>query len=180
MFYTAHYDHLGIDPDAKGDDIYNGAADNGTGCGMLLEMARAYAEAKVQPAARGDLCGGDGGGAGAAWAQEYLGMHPPIPAKEIALDLNYDMLMPLWDSVVRRRVGGAERTTFYPVVEKTAQAFHLELQAGDQTPGCGHYYRWDHGSAWQGLGFRHFPLVQGTLFEGHDAAWGMRSGEGVL
>ncbi|MGA7244606.1 MAG: peptidase M28, partial [Terracidiphilus sp.] len=24
VFYTAHYDHLGIDPDAKGDGIYNG------------------------------------------------------------------------------------------------------------------------------------------------------------
>jgi hypothetical protein len=34
VLYTAHYDHLGIDPDAKGDGIYNGAADNGTGCGI--------------------------------------------------------------------------------------------------------------------------------------------------
>jgi hypothetical protein len=24
VLYTAHYDHLGIDPDAKGDNIYNG------------------------------------------------------------------------------------------------------------------------------------------------------------
>ncbi len=39
VIYSAHYDHLGIDPDAKGDGIYNGAADNGTGCGILLEMA---------------------------------------------------------------------------------------------------------------------------------------------
>ena len=36
VLYTAHYDHLGIDPDAKGDGTYNGAADNGTGCGILL------------------------------------------------------------------------------------------------------------------------------------------------
>ncbi len=35
VIYSAHYDHLGIDPDAKGDGIYNGAADNGTGCGIL-------------------------------------------------------------------------------------------------------------------------------------------------
>jgi hypothetical protein len=26
VLYTAHYDHLGMDPDAKGDNIYNGAA----------------------------------------------------------------------------------------------------------------------------------------------------------
>ena len=45
VLYTAHYDHLGIDPTAPGDNIYNGAADNATGCGILLEMARAYATA---------------------------------------------------------------------------------------------------------------------------------------
>src|SRR3984885_5945668 len=49
VLYTAHYDHLGIDPNAKGDNIYNGAADNGTGCGILLEMARAFAQTKPSP-----------------------------------------------------------------------------------------------------------------------------------
>ena len=49
ILYTAHYDHLGIDPTAPGDKIYNGAVDNGTGCGILLEMVRAYASAKTRP-----------------------------------------------------------------------------------------------------------------------------------
>ena len=49
VLYTAHYDHLGINPDAKGDNIYNGAADNGTGCGILLEMARAFAQSPARP-----------------------------------------------------------------------------------------------------------------------------------
>src|ERR1700723_1610467 len=40
--YSAHYDHLGIDPTLTGDNIYNGAVDNGTGCGILLEMAHAF------------------------------------------------------------------------------------------------------------------------------------------
>ncbi len=42
ILYTAHYDHLGIRPDMPGDNIYNGANDNATGCGILLEVARAY------------------------------------------------------------------------------------------------------------------------------------------
>ena len=50
VLYTAHYDHLGIDPLANGDRIYNGAADNGTGCGILLELARAFAQSTMQPA----------------------------------------------------------------------------------------------------------------------------------
>ena len=41
VMYTAHYD-LGFVPGMAGDNIYNGAADNATGCGMLLEMARAW------------------------------------------------------------------------------------------------------------------------------------------
>jgi Zn-dependent M28 family amino/carboxypeptidase len=41
VFYTAHWDHLGVGlPDAKGDKIYNGALDNASGTAMLLELAR--------------------------------------------------------------------------------------------------------------------------------------------
>ena len=52
IIYTAHYDHLGIHPNEPGDNIYNGAADNATGCGILLELARAYSSAKEKPKRR--------------------------------------------------------------------------------------------------------------------------------
>ena len=55
VIYTAHYDHLGIRPDQPGDNIYNGADDNATGCGVLLEMARAMSEAEAAPKALHDL-----------------------------------------------------------------------------------------------------------------------------
>jgi hypothetical protein len=45
VLYTAHYDHLGIDPSQPGDKIYNGANDNATGCGILLELARVGSDA---------------------------------------------------------------------------------------------------------------------------------------
>ena len=46
VMYTAHWDHLGVGaPDAKGDRIYNGARDNGTGVAELLELGRAFAQA---------------------------------------------------------------------------------------------------------------------------------------
>ena len=48
VIYTAHWDHLGKDPDLKGDQIYNGAADNASGSAGLLEIARAYT--KLSPA----------------------------------------------------------------------------------------------------------------------------------
>jgi Zn-dependent M28 family amino/carboxypeptidase len=41
VVYSAHWDHLGIgNPDDKGDRIYNGARDNGTGIASILELAR--------------------------------------------------------------------------------------------------------------------------------------------
>jgi len=42
VIYTAHWDHLGRDPRLKGDQIYNGAADNAAGVAVLLELAQAY------------------------------------------------------------------------------------------------------------------------------------------
>ncbi len=45
----AHWDHLGrAQPDADGDDIYNGALDNATGVGGLLELARTLAPTKPE------------------------------------------------------------------------------------------------------------------------------------
>ena len=50
IVYTAHWDHLGVGkPDAKGDTIYNGAIDNGSGSAALLEMARAFKNMKEKP-----------------------------------------------------------------------------------------------------------------------------------
>ena len=49
VIYSAHYDHLGIVPGMPGDNIYNGAQDNATGCGILLEIARVFAAARQQP-----------------------------------------------------------------------------------------------------------------------------------
>jgi len=168
VFYTAHYDHLGIDPDLKGDNIYNGAADNGTGCGILLELARAFAEGPTRPP-HSILFAAVTAEEQGLLGSQYLGMHPPIPVSQIALDLNYDMLMPIGDPL-SAEVSGAERTTFYPVVESTAKAFNLTLEP-DKFPGAGHYYRSDHFS-FARVGVPSFSVGQGTLFEGHDAAWG--------
>ncbi len=42
VIYSAHWDHLGRDPNLKGDQIYNGAADNAAGVAVLLELAKAF------------------------------------------------------------------------------------------------------------------------------------------
>ena len=168
VFYTAHYDHLGIDPNAKGDGIYNGAADNGTGCGILLEMARAFAQSSQTPPHAMYFAAVTAEEQGLLGSQ-YLGQHPPVPARDITLDLNYDMLLPI-GVPLSASLGGAERIDFWPTVQTVAKDFDLKLLP-DPEPGAGHYYRSDHFSlARQGIPA--FSVDQGALFEGRDEAWG--------
>jgi Zn-dependent M28 family amino/carboxypeptidase len=168
VLYTAHYDHLGIHPNEPGDNIYNGAADNATGCGILLELARAYAEAPQKPA-RTILFAAVTAEEQGLLGSKYLGEHPPLPASNISLDLNYDDVQPFGDpeQVV---VSGSERTTVSPLVERVAQAFHLSIQPDDH-PEAGHYYRSDHFSMAR-VGVPAFSVNEGALFKGHDLAWG--------
>jgi Zn-dependent M28 family amino/carboxypeptidase len=173
VLYTAHYDHLGIDPAAKGDNIYNGAADNGTGCGILLEMAHAFAHS-TQPPPHDVYFAAVTAEEQGLLGSQYLGMHPPVPAGQIALNLNYDMLLPV--GVPRSAdLNGAERIAFWPTVQSVAKAFDLELLP-DPTPMAGHYYRSDHFSLAR-VGIPAFSVDQGELFEGHDLAWGHAQNE---
>jgi len=168
VIYSAHYDHLGVDPSLSGDKIYNGAVDNGTGCGILLELAHAFATAAVkppQPVLFASVTAEEKGLLGS----QYLGKHLPIPAARIALDLNFDAVKPIGvpESV---SVTGAERTSFYPAVEKTAAAFGFEIQ-GDAEPGAGHYYRSDHFSLAR-AGVPGFSIDTGSKFANHSDEWG--------
>lgn len=168
ILYTAHYDHLGIHADEPGDNIYNGAADNATGCGILLELARAFAGAQQKPR-RTVLLAAVTAEEQGLLGSKYLGEHPPIPAHDISLDLNYDDVQPFGDpqQVV---VSGAERTTIYSLVQKVAGDFELSIQP-DSVPEAGHYYRSDHFSMAR-VGVPSFSVNEGALFKGHDAAWG--------
>jgi len=171
VLYSAHYDHLGIDPDMKGDNIYNGAGDNGTGCGILLELARAFSQTRPPHSIYFSAVTAEEQG---LLGSQWLGMHPPVPASQITLDLNYDMLDPI-GVPTSTEIGGAERTTFYPEVEKTAKAFDLTIET-DQFPGAGHYYRSDHFS-FARVGVPAFSIGQGTLFAGHPPEWGKEQAE---
>jgi Zn-dependent M28 family amino/carboxypeptidase len=167
VLYTAHYDHLGIDPGAKGDGIYNGAADNGTGCGILLEMARAFAQSSARPPHAMYFSAVTAEEQGLLGSQ-YLGEHPPVPARDITLDLNYDMLLPI-GVPLSADLGGAERIDFWPTIKAVAKDFNVELLP-DPDPSAGHYYRSDHFSLAR-AGIPAFSVDEGVLFEGHDEAW---------
>ena len=173
VLYTAHYDHLGVRPDMPGDNIYNGANDNATGCGILLELAQVFSLAAQRPR-RSILFASVTAEEQGLLGSEYLGKHPPVPASKIALDLNYDDVPPL-GAPEEVEVSGSERTTFHPTVQALAKDFRLTIRP-DSRPEAGHYYRSDHFSLAR-VGIPAFSVNEGMKYKGHDAAWGMQQAD---
>jgi Zn-dependent M28 family amino/carboxypeptidase len=169
VLYTAHYDHFGIRPDMPGDNIFNGANDNATGCGILLELARAFGTAAQKPR-RSILFAAVTAEEQGLLGSEYMGKHPPIAAGKITLDLNYDDVKPL-GAPEEVEVAGAERTTFYPAVVATAKQFRLAIRP-DALPEAGHFYRSDHFSLAR-VGIPAFSINEGMKYKGHTEAWGL-------
>ena len=104
-------------------------------------------------------------------------MHPPVPARDLSLDLNYDELLPLGD-VTGVRAGGAERTTVFPLFEALAKQDNLTVQKGGADTGGG-YFRSDHFSLAR-VGVPAFSVGEGGPFVGHDAEWSKRSRAATL
>lgn len=87
---SAHYDHVGVD----GEEIYNGADDDGSGTTGVIEVARAFAKSKkdghgprrsilflLVTAEEKGLMGSD-----------YYTRHPVFPLENTVTDLNIDMI----------------------------------------------------------------------------------------
>ncbi len=87
----AHYDHVGTgSPDAKGDTIFNGADDDGSGTTGVLGIAEAFA--KGAKPKRSILfvwhCGEEKG----LWGSEYFTKFPTVDLKQVITQLNIDMI----------------------------------------------------------------------------------------
>jgi Zn-dependent M28 family amino/carboxypeptidase len=141
VVFTAHWDHLGIGRAVLGDTIYNGAADNATGCALLLELARAWSAQSPKPK-RSALFLAVTAEEKGLLGSNYYAHNPLISLGKTALDLNFDMILPLGvpESVV---VNGADRTTAWPTVKAAAERNHLEIEA-DPRAHLGTFYRSDH------------------------------------
>lgn len=141
VLFGAHWDHLGIAANVNGDNIYNGAIDNGTGCGIVLDIARVWSSLRDKPRRSAMFAFWTAEESGLRGA-EYYGAHPVAPASQTAVNLNFDAIFPsarTQDIVVT----GAERTTAWPIVQEAAKRFDFEI-APDPRPEQGSYYRSDH------------------------------------
>jgi Zn-dependent M28 family amino/carboxypeptidase len=93
VFYSAHWDHLGIGaPDASGDRIFNGAVDNGAGLSLLLELANAFGKGPKpdRSVVFMALTAEEQGLLGS----EYYGQNPLYPLATTVADLNMDSPRP--------------------------------------------------------------------------------------
>ena len=101
-------------------------------------------------------------------------MHPPEPIRDLTLDLNFDELLPI-GVPTSVQVNGAERTSFYPAVEKTAAAFGLQIQpdvrpwrASTIAPTT---------SAWPASACRHSPSMKEISSPAIPRGWGKQQKE---
>jgi Zn-dependent M28 family amino/carboxypeptidase len=170
VVFSAHWDHLGVGEAVNGDSIYNGAADNATGVAMILEMARAWATLPEKPRRSAIFLAVTAEESGLLGSQ-YYGQHPVVPAGKTAAALNFDMFMPFGraSDVV---LTGAERTSFYPIVEEAARRFHLTIKP-DPRPEAGTYYRSDHFS-FARVGIPSFSVDGGSDLLGKPAGIGAK------
>lgn len=162
VLFTAHWDHLGIGPSVTGDKIFNGAADNATGCAIVLEIARAWAGLARKPR-RSALFVFVSAEESGLRGSEYYAQHPLMPLSKTYVNLNYDGLLPIgrMSSVV---VNGAERTSLWPAVQQMTKRFSLTIEP-DPAPEQGYFYRSDHFSLAKG-GVPAFSINPGSEFPG--------------
>jgi len=88
----AHYDHVGMNPNAAGaDKIWNGADDDGSGTTAVLAIAEALAKSAKRPK-RSILfvwhCGEEKG----LWGSQYFTTFPTVDLKNVVAQLNIDMI----------------------------------------------------------------------------------------
>jgi Zn-dependent M28 family amino/carboxypeptidase len=142
VIYSAHWDHLGIGkPDAKGDSIYNGAADNASGTAALLEIARAFKSLPEKPERTViflTVTAEEQGLLGSA----YYAQHPVYPLAKTVANLNIDVLNtygPTKDITYSGK--GQSELEDYLNEEATKKGRYL---APEDHPEAGHYFRSDH------------------------------------
>ena len=173
VIFTAHWDHLGVGRAVVGDTIYNGAADNATGTALVMELARAWAAQSPKPK-RSALFLAVTAEEKGLLGSKYYAQNPLVPLGKTAINLNFDMILPLgeFESVV---VTGADRTTAFATVKKAAEDNQLAIEP-DQRAHLGVFYRSDHFSMAR-AGVPAFSVGAGRKIKGKPTDFAMKAAQ---
>lgn len=93
IMLSAHMDHLGVGRPVDGDNIYNGADDDASGCVAVLELARFLARKRVERTVIFVFFGSEEtatqeGGQG----DQFFLAHPVVPLNSIVANLEFEMI----------------------------------------------------------------------------------------
>ncbi len=152
VVYSAHWDHLGIgEKDASGDNIYNGALDNASGCASILAIAEAITKLpkKEQPK-RSQVflfpTAEEQGLLGAEWYAK----HPIFPLEQTAANINHDGAN-FYGLTTDYGALGANRSSLWEIIQDVLKERGMTFSP-DESPEQGFFFRSDH-----------FPFAKGGV-----------------
>jgi Zn-dependent M28 family amino/carboxypeptidase len=167
VLYTAHHDHLGRIPTAPGvDGIFNGALDNASGCATVLAIAQAATFARPKRSILVAFVTAEEQG---LLGSEWMARHPPIPASQIAADINLDSVN-RWGKTTDLGELGLGKSSADAVVKKVA-AEQGRTVHGDPFPDRGAFYRSDMFS-FARVGVPPVAVKGGPDYSGQPKGWG--------
>ena len=169
ILYTAHWDHLGIDKKLEGDQIYNGAADNGTGIAAILNLARAF-KALPDGTDRSILFIGFTAEEFGLLGSQYYGENPVFPFEKSVAAINIDMLKFI-DQTNDIIVLGRGKSELDDFVANAAKKVGMHI-IGDLYPEENFYYRSDNINLAK-KGLPALALNMGIDSREHGKEWGM-------
>ena len=173
VIYSAHWDHLGRNPNMGGDQIFNGALDNASGTAALLELAEAFTELKPAPK-RSVLflfvTAEEKGLLGA----KYYATHPLYPMTKTLANLNIDVINP-WGRTRDINVIGYGSSSLEDLLQDFAKA-QGRVATPDSEPEKGRYYRSDH-FEFAKLGVPAIYLKGGIEYLGKPSGYGHKKSE---
>ncbi|HEY6985573.1 MAG TPA: M28 family metallopeptidase [Rhodanobacteraceae bacterium] len=140
VVYSAHWDHLGKDPNLKGDQIYNGAIDNGTGISGLIEIAEAFAHQNPPPQRSILFLAVTLEEAGLLGSRYYV-THPAFPLDKTVADINMDAL-PILGPTKDIAVISWGQSDLDDYIKDAAAAENRTI-VPDETPEKGFFFRSD-------------------------------------
>lgn len=140
IVYSAHWDHFGRDPTLKGDQIYNGAVDNGTGLSALLEIADAFAHQNPPPQRSILFLAPTMEEAGLLGSQYYT-LHPAFPMTKTVAEINMDELIP-WGRTHNMAIIGFGQSQMDQYLADALKPQGRTISA-DEEPEKGFFYRSD-------------------------------------
>ncbi len=140
IVFSAHWDHFGRDPKLQGDQIYNGAVDNGTGLAGLLEIADAFAHQQPPPQ-RSILFMAPTLEEAGLLGSKYYTLHPTFPMNKTVADINMDELIP-WGKTKDMAVMGFGQSQMDGYLTD-ALATQNRVVTPDEEPENGFFYRSD-------------------------------------